>query len=67
MVVKEVERYTHLRIDISEKVLGDIRIGGQFHLGETEALFDVLERGFGLKVSRIDDSHVVIQGSTALD
>ncbi len=66
-VVDEVGRYTTMKIDISDDVIADIRIGGQFHVGETDILFDVLERGFGLKVSRIDDTHAIIGRATTVD
>lgn len=59
-VVEEVSRYTVLKIRIADPELKSIRVGGQFKVGETEALFDVLENGFGLQVSRLDDNHVEI-------
>ena len=59
-VVKEVSRYTSMKIEIADKNIQDIRIGGQFQVGKTEALFDVLESGFGLKVSYLDGGHVKI-------
>lgn len=60
-VIKEFERYTTLKIVIADQLIGDIPIGGQFHIGATDGLFDVLERGFGLKVSRVADNQVIIE------
>lgn len=62
-VVEEVGRYTSLQIHIVDPELQSMRIGGQFQVGETAALFDALETGFGLEVSYRDATHVEIRGS----
>lgn len=62
-VVEEVSRYTPLQIDIADPELQGVRIGGRFKIGETAALFDALEKGFGLDVSYRDNTHVEIRGS----
>lgn len=59
-VVREVNRHSPVVITMADPELRKLRIGGQFQVGETEALFDVLESGFGIKVSRIDDNYVVL-------
>lgn len=60
-VVREVSRYTDLNIEVADPELKSMRIGGQFQVGETEALFDVLETSFGLQISRLSDRHVQIR------
>lgn len=59
-VIKEVSRYTPVTIELLDPELADIRIGGQFQVGQTDALFDILELGFGLKVSRLNENHVQV-------
>ena len=59
-VVKEVSRYSPVYIELVDPELAGIRIGGQFQVGQTDALFDILELGFGLKVSRISKFHVQV-------
>jgi len=59
-VVREVSRYTPVKIEVTDARLKQLRIGGQFQIGETEALFDVLQSGFALSISRISDTHVQI-------
>ncbi|HAB36757.1 MAG TPA: hypothetical protein DCE52_01915 [Rhodobacteraceae bacterium] len=59
-VIADVGRYTPIYIEIIDPALADIRIGGQFKVGETEALFKVLEVGFALKVNRLSEFHVQI-------
>ena len=59
-VVREVSRYTSIEIELVDARLKTLLIGGQFQIGETDALLDVLQTGFGLKVSRISESHVQI-------
>lgn len=57
-VVQEVSRYTNVKIEVSDPSIKDIRIGGQFQVGETDALFDVLETGFGIRASHVNDNYV---------
>lgn len=59
-VLKDVSRYTPVYIELTDPALKSIRIGGQFKVGETEALLRVLEVGFDLKVTRLSDHHVQI-------
>lgn len=51
-VIDEVNRYTKLDIQIVDADIADISIGGQFKVGETEAMLKVLEASFGIQVSR---------------
>ena len=51
-VIDEVNRYTKLDIQIVDADIADISIGGQFQVGETEAMLKVLETSFGIQVSR---------------
>jgi transmembrane sensor len=57
-VVQEVSRHTPIKIEVADPELKTLRIGGQFQAGETEALFDVLESGFGIKITRVNKRHV---------
>lgn len=47
-VVREVNRYTTRPIEFSDPSLGELRFGGQFKIGETEALFSALSEGFDI-------------------
>jgi transmembrane sensor len=57
-VVAEVSRHTPLIIEVMDPELKKLRIGGQFQAGETDALFDVLESGFGVEITHINKGHV---------
>lgn len=59
-VLADVSRYTPVYIEVMDPALDALRIGGQFKVGETEALFRVLEVGFGLKVTYVSEHHVQI-------
>lgn len=48
-VVAEISRYTDTRIIIQSDEARALRIGGQFQLGDTRAIFSALEQGFGLR------------------
>lgn len=57
-VIDEVGRYTNTEVLIVDPAIRDMRIGGVFRTGETDALLDVLETSFGIRVSRTDDHRV---------
>ena len=60
-VVKEISRHTSIRIDVPDPVLRKMRIGGHFRTGETDALFHVLESGFGIQVKKLNDNHIELK------
>lgn len=51
-VVAEVNRYTDTRLVIADPQISKLRLGGTFKTGNIEALLDVLEQGFGIRVER---------------
>lgn len=57
-VVAEVSRYTDIQIDIDDPALGRLVMGGRFRVGELEALFEVLDIGFGVKARYLNEHHV---------
>ena len=59
-VISEVNRYTATTIVISDPGLGQLRIGGYFRTGETEALLGALESSFGVRVVRVNDKLVYL-------
>lgn len=61
-VVKEISRYTTVSIEFSDPELKTTRIGGRFPVGETEAMFTLLESSFGYKVKRLDKNRVLVSG-----
>lgn len=61
-VIAEVNRYTRQNIEFDDPALGELRIGGQFRIGETEALFRALEEGFDVRVRR-DGQRVVLSSA----
>lgn len=62
-VIKEFGRYTTVTIDIPDARVRDMRIGGRFPAGETEAMFAALEANFNLRVTRVGPDHVEISAS----
>ena len=57
-VVAEISRYTDLQIKILDPSISQLRIGGFFKVGETDKMFEALERSFGVQVLRVGDSQV---------
>ena len=60
-VVREMERYTTLDIEIVDDDLRDLKFGGIFRTGETDAFFEALELSFGVKVVRAGSDRVLLQ------
>ena len=52
-VVEEINRYTSVKFVINDPELNMLRIGGRFKIGETDAMLEVLETGFGVNVNRV--------------
>ena len=63
-VIADVSRYTSIEIEIADPHLSDVMIQGYFKVGETEALFEMLELTFGIRVERIDEAHVRLVSAT---
>ena len=57
-VVEEIVRYSPLSIVILDSELRNLRIGGLFDMGETDKMFEALEKGFGIKVEYINENLV---------
>ena len=60
VVVNEISRYTTVSIEFSDPAVKATRIGGQFPIGETDAMFDALEANFQLRVTRLGDDRVLV-------
>ncbi len=63
-VVNEISRYTTLSIEISDPGVRSIPIGGRFPVGETDAMFESLEKDFGLRVTRVSNDKFVVSAGT---
>ena len=57
-VVREVGRYTELRIVIEDEELRSIRFGGIFRTGDVDALFSSLQTGFDISADRSEPGTV---------
>lgn len=57
-VVTELSRYTDVHIDASDPRLRNVRVAAYFEAGAVERTLDALSTGLGIRVERIDASHV---------
>lgn len=64
--VREIGRYTTMRIRIPDPEVRSIRIGGRFPVGETEQMLQALEKNFGLRITRLSDTEVVVSAGVEL-
>lgn len=58
-VVEEIDRYTTVHIDLDPSVK-TMRVGGKFPVGDTDLMLAALESSFGLEVTWIGPSHVLV-------
>ena len=63
-VVADVSRYTNVSIVILDPKLRDLRIGGYFKVGEVDAMFEALEKSFGVRVERIGKDRVQLSAAS---
>ena len=59
-VVTQISRYTDTKIIIKSEEAKALRIGGQFQVADTKAIFSALEQGFGLKADYVTSSLVYL-------
>lgn len=59
-VVNEMARYTSLKLVIPEKDVREMRVGGIFKLGDTEAMLEALYQGFGIHSTRVSENLVYL-------
>ena len=57
-VVKELSRYSSMKIEITDPELRDLRFGGVFRIGDIQPLFDALQTAYGINVSNFDSDTV---------
>lgn len=63
-VVADISRYTDIKFDFANQELADMRVGGVFQVGEVNEMLDAIETNFGLRIERIGDKVVRIDGAT---
>lgn len=57
-VIAEVSRYTDIAIEIADPALASKPVAGSFPVSRIDGLFQALELNFGIRVERIDATHV---------
>ena len=59
-VIREISRYSPVTIEILDPRLKTIRIGGQFRVGDVEAMLASLETNFKIRIIRLRNNHIQI-------
>lgn len=59
-VIREISRYSPVTIEILDPKLKTIRIGGQFRVGDVEAMLASLETNFKIRIIRLRNNHIQI-------
>ena len=57
-VVAEISRYTLMKIELTDPAMHNIKIGGQFRVGEMDAMLESLENNFGIRVKRVTYNYI---------
>ena len=65
-VLAEISRYTDTKIILKSEQAKDLRIGGQFKVGDTHGIIKALEQGFGLQADFVTAKLVYISHQGAL-
>lgn len=60
-VISEMQRYTPQEIVIADAELADLRFGGVFRIGQTDAFFEALEMSFGVSVEHADGNKLILR------
>lgn len=58
-VIEEMQRYTTIKVKLEDHELGEMRFGGFFKAGETEAFFEALEYSFDIDVVRSENEALI--------
>lgn len=62
-VIEEFSRYTSLKIIVPSKKMRALKVGGIFKVGDTTAMLDALENGFGIQANYVTDDIVYLEFS----
>lgn len=62
-VVREINRYTPKTLEIADPALENIQVGGRFRADDLEAMLEVLETSFGIRISRIGDQRILLRAA----
>jgi transmembrane sensor len=57
-VIREINRYSPLEIEIADPALRELQFGGIFRIGDTQPLLDALETSYGVNVQRLGTTKV---------
>lgn len=68
-VIKELNRYSKLRIKIADPHLKTVKFGGIFRIDQTNQLLDALQASYGIRVERLSTNEVRLSKaeSTGID
>jgi len=64
-VIREINRYTRLEIEIVDPALRKIKFGGVFRIGDTQQLLEALMTSYGIDVQREGDSKIRLSRAIA--
>jgi transmembrane sensor len=57
-VIDQVSRYTPMRIEIADARLRGLPVGGRFRVDDLDAMLELLESSFGIRVVRLDERNI---------
>jgi len=59
-VVSRINRYTNIRIVISDASIRGLKFGGYFKVGDVPAILDTMNQSFGLRVEKVGERLVYV-------
>jgi transmembrane sensor len=64
-VIREVNRYSPVTLELADPALASLAIGGRFRVGDLDGVLDVLHASFGIRSETIDDRRIRLQPERA--
>ena len=59
-VITEINRYTTMKVVISDSRIRDIRFGGYFHISDISSILATMEENFGIHADKVSDKVVYL-------
>lgn len=62
-VVRQVNRYSPVRLAIADPSIASLTVGGRFRIGDLDAVLDVLWTNFGIRADRVDERNIRLESN----
>jgi transmembrane sensor len=64
-VIEEFKRYHSVNVEMTDEIIGSLRVGGYFHSDDISGMLKSLEENFGIEVSYLDSKNIKLSSKTS--